>query len=642
MRRSSTAGLSLVVALLAAGACSRADESPSDSAAGDSAPSATSASSELPRDVHSYARPDEARVTHVSLDLVPDFAARRIAGTARLALHRAGAADSVILDVRDLTITRIATPAGDTLGYRVGDAREFMGAPLAIALPAQGDTIVIEYRTSPDAAAVQWLTPQQTAGKKLPFMFTQGQAILTRTWIPTQDSPGIRQTYDAVVHVPTGMHAVMSADHAGSEGERDAEGRTVHRFRMDKPIPPYLIALAAGDIAFRKIGEETGVYAEPSVVERAAREFAEVDQMIEAAEKLYGPYRWGRYDILVLPPSFPFGGMENPTLTFATPTVLAGDRSLVSLIAHELAHSWSGNLVTNATWDDFWLNEGFTTYLETRIMEEVRGKPYADMLRELGRQGMQGAVTDAGGPQGADTRLHLDLAGRDPDEGMTDIAYEKGAAFLQTIESVVGRERLDAFLRDYFDRFAFQPMSAERMLAYMNEKLFRGDEAQRVNVQAWVYEPGIPANIPRVHSEAFAAVDSQVAAWNRGAPTSAMRTASWSTHEWLHFLGALPDTIPTARLAELDRAFRLSSSGNSEILGAWLLIAIRNRHEPAFPALDRFLTSQGRRKFLTPLYTELAKTDWGRERATSIYRRARPTYHSVSVGTIDKVLDWKP
>src|SRR5687767_6646907 len=445
-------------------ACSR-DEGTANRSTDTSNPAA------LPRDVHSYAAPEKARVTHVSLDLTPNFATKRLTGTARLAIQRVANADSIMLDVRDLTIRRITTPTGDSLGYRVGATKEFMGAPLAIALPASGDTIVIEYQTSPDAAAVQWLAPAQTAGKKLPFLFTQGQAILTRTWIPTQDSPGIRQTYDATAHVPAGMRAVMSADHAGTDGEKDAQGRSVYRFTMDKPIPPYLIALAVGDIAFRPIGDKTGVYAEPSVVDRAASEFVEVDQMIAAAEKLYGPYRWGRYDILVLPPSFPFGGMENPTLTFATPTILAGDRSLVSLIAHELAHSWSGNLVTNATWDDFWLNEGFTTYLETRIMEEVRGKPYADMLRQLGRQGMQGAVTDAGGPQAPDTRLHLELAGRDPDEGMTDIAYEKGAAFLQTVESVVGRPRLDAWLRSYFDRFAFQPMSAERMLAFMREKL---------------------------------------------------------------------------------------------------------------------------------------------------------------------------
>lgn len=596
----------------------------------------------LPPDPHSFARPAEARVTHVSLDLTPDFTTHRMTGTARLAVRLALGEDSIMLDTRDLTLRRITDARGNALGYALGETQKILGSRLAIALgPGTGaDTIVIDYQTSPDAAAVQWLSAEQTAGKRLPFLFTQGQAILTRTWVPTQDSPGIRQTYDATIHVPAGMRAVMSADHVGAEGQRDARGLAVYRFRMTHPIPPYLIALAIGDIAFRPIGARTGVYAEPSVVDRAANEFTEVDQMVAAAEKLYGPYRWGRYDILVLPPSFPYGGMENPTLTFATPTVLAGDRSLVSLIAHELAHSWSGNLVTNATWDDFWLNEGFTTYIEGRIMEELRGRPYSEMLLELGRQSMQQAVADAGGLASADTRLHLELAGRDPDEATTDIAYEKGSAFLQTVESVVGRARLDAWLRSYFDRFAFQPMSSQRMLALMRERLLTPAEARRINLEQWVYQPGIPANIVPVSSAALAKVSEQTNAWKNGGATSALQTANWSTHEWLHFLGALPQTVPLPRLAELDRAFRLSSSGNSEILEAWLQIAVRNRYEPAFPALERFLTSQGRRKFLAPLYTGLSKTDWGRAMAMDIYRRARPTYHSVAVNTIDQILHW--
>ncbi len=623
------AGL-VVAALLATWACAQ----PADNATPPPPPS-------TPRDTHTHAQPDEARVTHVSLDLVPQFDTRRIIATARLTIERDQAADSVILDARDLDIRSITDTRGTALGFSLGTPGEFDGSALAVKLPAQGDTIVINYQTAPSAAAVQWLEPAQTAGGKLPFMFTQGQAILTRTWIPTQDGPGLRQTYDAAVHVPPGMRAVMSAAHAGTEGEKDSAGRSVFRFRMDKRIPPYLIALAVGDIAFEPIGANTGVYGEPSVVARAASEFVEVDQMIAAAEKLYGPYWWGRYDILVLPPSFPFGGMENPTLTFATPTILAGDRSLVSLVAHELAHSWSGNLVTNATWNDFWLNEGFTTYIESRIMEELRGKPYADMLRVLGRQDMQKAVAEAGGPQAADTRLSLDLTGRDPDVGMTDIAYEKGAAFLQTVESVTGRARLDAFLRDYFDHFAFLPITSDEMVAYMKMKLLKEGEEQRINLRGWIYEPGIPANIPQVTSAKFASVDAQVGAWKGGGAASALVTTDWSTQEWLHFLRALPDTIPAARITDMDRTHRLSSTGNSEILFAWLQIAIRNRYQPAFASLEKFLTSQGRRKFLAPLYTELAKSDWGRTMAMGIYRRARPTYHSVAVTTIDAILNWK-
>ncbi len=621
-----------VIALLVLAACVPPSSQP--------LPPPATASYPLPPDPHSFARPAEARVTHVSLDLTPDFSTHRMTGTARLAIQRSASADSIILDARDLTINRITDARGNPLGYTLGAPKKIVGSPLAIALRPGTDTIVIDYQTSPDAAAVQWLSPEQTAGKRLPFLFTQGEAILTRTWVPTQDSPGIRQSYEATIHVPSGLRAVMSAEHVGAEGQKDGRGLAVYRFRMTHPIPPYLSALAVGDLAFRPIGANTGVYAEPSVVDRAANEFTEVDQMVAAAEKLFGPYRWGRYDILVLPPSFPYGGMENPTLTFATPTILSGDRSLVSLIAHELAHSWSGNLVTNSTWDDFWLNEGFTTYLERRIMEELRGRPYADMLLELGRQDMQQAVIDAGGPASPDTRLHLDIAGRDPDEVTGEIAYEKGSAFLQTVESVVGRARLDAWLRSYFDRFTFQPMSSERMLAYMREKLLTPEEAQRINLQRWVYEPGIPANIVPVHSAALAKVSEQAEAWKAGGATSALQTANWSTQEWLHFLGALPETMTQPRLAELDRAFRLSSSGNSEILEAWLLIAIRNRYEPAFAALDKFLTTQGRRKFLRPLYAELVKTDWGRAMAADIYRRARPTYHSVAVNTIDGILHW--
>ena len=588
-------------------------------------------------DPHSFARPAAARVTHLALDLSVDFAHRRLVGTARLSIARANGARDLVLDSRGLGILGVTDGRGVELAKVLGPADPVLGQSLTITLPAStNDIISVTFATTPESAALQWLDPDQTAGKQRPFLFTQGQAILTRTWIPTQDSPGIRQTYEAIVRVPEGMRAVMSAEREGEP--RTENGETVFRFRMTHAIPPYLIALAVGDVDFRAIGPRSGVYAEPSVLAAAAHEFAEVDAMIDAAERLYGPYRWGRYEVLVLPPSFPYGGMENPCVTFATPTILAGDRSLVSLVAHELAHSWSGNLVTNATWNDFWINEGFTTYIERRIMEALRGRGYADMLLQLGRQDLATAIAEAGGPQAPDTRLRLDLAGRDPDEGTTNIAYEKGSLFLQTIEAVVGRERLDTFLRAYFDRFAFQPMTAERLLQFMDERLFRPGEAQRIDVQAWVYAPGVPANAPVVRAAAFDVVDAQVAAWTGGAPASAVETTAWSTHEWLHFLRALPKAIPRARLDDLDRVFRLSTTGNSEVLFAWLEIAIRTRYEPAFPALERFLTSQGRRKFVRPLYQQLANTTWGREMALKIYARARPTYHAVTATSVDQIL----
>ena len=597
-----------------------------------------------PNDIHSFARPAEAVVKHVALDLTADVAARTFAGTATLTVEARPDAREVVLDTRGLVVSRVTDAAGADLAFSFGAVDPLLGTPLTVALPpadpdvgsAPGSRlVVVTYSTTPDAAAVQWLTPAQTASGA-PFVFTQGQAILTRTWIPTQDSPGVRQTYEASITVPAGLTAVMSAEADGHPALMP-DGRRQFSFRMEHPVAPYLIALAIGDLAFRPLGDRTGVWAEPSVVEAAESEFRDVEAMVEAAEALYGPYRWGRYDLLVLPPSFPFGGMENPTLTFATPTILAGDRSLVSLVAHELAHSWSGNLVTNATWADFWLNEGFTVYFENRIMEAVYGAPYAEMLRQLGRAELAAELATL--PE-ADQILHVDLTGRDPDAGFTQVPYEKGAAFLQTVEAVVGRERLDTFLRSYFDRNAFGSMTTAGLLAEMDAYLFDADPAARAAVrpEQWIYEPGLPDNVPPVRSAALALADAAAAAVAAGEDASTLATSGWATPQWIHFLQALPATLPAARLADLDRAFGFTRTGNSEVLFAWLRIGIRNRYEPALPALESFLMRQGRRKYVRPLFADLAATDWGRPLAERIYAAARPTYHSVTTGSVDAIL----
>jgi aminopeptidase N len=592
----------------------------------------------LVRDVHSYARPAEARVRHVALDLAADFAARRLRGSATLTVDRAPGAREIVLDTRGLAIQGVADEAGHPLAHALGAVDAILGAPLTVTLPERGSKIVVRYETSPDAGALQWLDPAQTAGKRHPYLFSQGQAILTRSWIPTQDSPGIRQTYEARITVPPELRAVMSAEQLTPEGRTGPHGRAFE-FRLEQAIPPYLIALAVGDIDFRPLGPRTGVYAEPSVVEGAARELVDVERMVSAAESLYGPYRWGRYDILVLPPSFPFGGMENPRLTFATPTILAGDRSLVSLVAHELAHSWSGNLVTNATWADFWLNEGFTTYFENRIMEALYGPEVATMHRQLGRTTLEEEVGRFAS-EPAMTRLHLDLAGRDPDEGSTEIPYEKGAALLRLLEETFGRERWDAYLRGYFDRHAFQPMTTERWLADMRANLVRGDTAveRRLGLDEWITGTGIPANAPVARSDRFARVEGQARAFLQGSAPASLATQGWITQEWQHFLASLPDTLTTAQLAALDERFAFTRTGNSEILFAWLRKAIAAHYEPALPALEHFLTTQGRRKFVRPLYEDLMRAEWGRPLARRIYAAARPTYHPVTQGTVDAIV----
>jgi leukotriene-A4 hydrolase len=588
-------------------------------------------------DAHSYARPEIARVHHVDLNLMADFDRRMLAGTASLDITAEQGAGEIILDIRDLDIHGVRSDDGP-LDYTIGDESPFMGKPLTIAIPFTEGRIHIDYSTRPEAAALQWLTPEQTAGGQLPYLFSQGQAILTRTWIPTQDSPGIRQTYSARITVPEDMKAVMSAEMLTPEGEMTPDGRRAFRFRLDNPVPPYLIAIGVGDIAFQPLGARTGVYTEPSMLARSAAEFPEVEAMVEAAEDLYGPYIWGRYDLLVLPPSFPFGGMENPRLTFATPTIIAGDRSLVSLVAHELAHSWSGNLVTNATWNDFWLNEGFTVYFENRIMEAIYGPARAEMLRSLEWTELQAELAQLP-PE--DQSLHLDLTGRDPDEGMTSIAYDKGAFFLRTIERTVGRERFDDWLRGYFDRNAFRPMTTAMFLADIREHLVRGDAALEAALQmdAWIYGPGLPSNAVQPASDAFADVEANVAAFVAGATAAELQTDGWVTQEWQHFLGSLPESMTDAQLAALDSTFGLSEAGNSEVLFAWLMIAVRHQYDPAIPALEQFLTGMGRRKFTQPLYVALmAEGDWGRSLARRIYEEARPGYHPITTGSADPVV----
>jgi len=601
------------------------------------------------KDVHSYAKPEIARVTHVALNLGTNFRDKRMEGYATLDIEKGpqakGGPDEIVLDSKGLEIETVTNMEGKPLQWQMGKADEMLGSPLTVKLDG-ARKIRIEYKSAPDAAALQWLTPEQTAGRKRPFLFSQGQAILNRSWIPTQDSPGIRQTWEARIVVPQDLRAVMSAENLTPQGEAAPAGPTgankAYRFRMDKPVASYLIALAVGDIAFQELGPRSGVYAEPSMVKAAANELVDTEKMITAAEKLYGPYRWDRYDMILLPPAFPFGGMENPRLTFLTPTMIAGDRSLVSLIAHELAHSWSGNLVTNATWSDFWLNEGFTSYFENRIMEELYGRERAVMEQALAWEDLQKEIKGMeGGMLSPATQLHIDLQGKDPDEGLTAIAYDKGAAFLRMLEQAVGRPRFDAYLRSYFDRYAFQPMTTKLFLEDLRKNLIKGDQAleQKLKLDEWIYKPGMPDNAVAPEAPEFARVAQASQRFVQGAAPESLAFANWGTAERVRFLNGLPRQLPAERLAALDRTYNLSNTRNSEVLFAWLRLAIANRYDPAVPAIERFLTSMGRRKFVAPLYEDLVKQGaWGRPIADRVYAKAGPTYHSVTGGTVDKIL----
>ena len=579
-------------------------------------------------DHHSYSKPAEAVVTHLDWKAVVDFESRTISATATFDLETSDHAEKVILDIRELDILSVQVDGKDS-PFNIGEEQEFIGSPLSIEITPSTKKVSITYNTQPGADAFLWVEGSEDTN---PFLFTQSQAILARTWIPCQDSPGIRFTYNATVDVPKDLMALMSAV---NPTEKNTEGH--YTFVMDQPIPSYLLALAVGDVEFRSVGEHTGVYATPDLIDAAEYEFAEMEDLLVAAENLYGKYAWERYDLLVLPAAFPFGGMENPRLTFATPTIIAGDRSLVSLVAHELAHSWSGNLVTNSTWDDFWLNEGFTVYFEQRIMEAVYGRDISEMLASLSYRGLVNELSDLS-PN--DTHLRLHLKGRNPDDGMTAIAYDKGFLFLRMIEETVGRVQFDAFLSEYFTKHAFTVMDTDNFIEYLEGTLLT-DQATRdaVNLTAWIDGAGLPDNCPKIQSDRIENVDIAVSSWASGElATSDLLWNDWLYQERYRFLKNIPSSVNVAQLDELNSTFKISSTGNNEVLFAWLEQAVLKGHAASYDRLETFLINVGRRKFLTPLYKALIESDQT-NMALSIYKKARPNYHSVATGTMDELLN---
>jgi len=589
---------------------------------------------EIVKDSHSFSNPTEAIAKHLDLDIKVDFNSQTISGKASWQIENISKGSEIVFDENSLNITKI------TLGddeketkFELGKEIEFHGRPLRITIEPNTTKVNIYYNTTKEGVALQWLKPEQTADKKKPFVFSQGESIWTRTWIPCQDSPRVRITYNAKVTVPKDLMAAMSAANPQQKNETG-----IYTFKQEKAIPSYLMAIAVGDIEFKPIDKRTGVYAEHSVIDKAKWEFGELGKMVNAAEKLFGPYQWGRYDVIVLPPSFPYGGMENPNLTFLTPTVLAGDRSLTSLLAHELGHSWSGNLVTNATWDDIWLNEGFTTYVEHRIGEEVFGVKEAKMQDVLSRKVLKINLDEIGN-NSPDSRLKVNTTGRNPDDGLSDIPYEKGYAFLQTVEAAVGRKKFDKFLTDYFKSHAFQSITTEDFVEYFNKNLINGDKvlADKIKLNDWIYKTGIPSNIITPISEDFNSIDNiQKTCRKNGVKGLSQKIKS--TNERQYFIDYLPNDLTPKEMAEIDKEFNFTTGGNFVVQRQWFIQAIKHKYEEAYPAIEHFLTSYSRTGSLLPLYKEIIKTAEGKNWAKQIYTNAKSGYHATTVQAVDTLL----
>ncbi len=578
---------------------------------------------------HSFSEPSKVTYSHLSWKAEVDFKLQQITAIAAYRLVQKAASDHLILDVKGLNIQLVEVD-GVSVPWQVEEKDPILGSALHIPVSSTSKEVVVKYNTTEKSDALLWVEGEY------PFLFTQSQAILARTWIPCQDLPAVRFTYDATVSVPAQLLPLMSARNPKML-KQENNATITYSFEQPKPIPSYLMALAVGNIVYSPISERAGVYATPQMIQEAAEELSDLEKMIAAAEALYGPYQWERFDVLILPPAFPFGGMENPMLTFATPTILAGDKSLVSLIAHELAHSWSGNLVTNETWNDFWLNEGFTVYFELRIMESLYGKEISEMLAALNIQDLYHTIAEL---HPNDTRLKLDLDGRDPDDGMNDIAYNKGYWLLRTIEERVGRVKFDRFLKKYFTEHAFQVMNTERFIEILHRELLDPGNANYIGVKRWVYEPNIPDNAYPIVSDRIVKVDELVSSYNSGVISNGdIPWKSWTYQEQYRFL----TNVKFASLEQFhdwDKSHRVSSTRNKEILFAWILksIEMNDQSQHAQQVLTQFLGEVGRRKFIAPLYKKLIHEGRSNE-AKNYLDLYKGVYHSVTRQT---VLDfWK-
>ena len=602
-------------------------------------------------DYFSFANTGEFTTRHLELDLEVDFAATELRGSVVLHMNRIDpAARTVVLDSRGLVIgsVQLLQPGGDALelAYQLGETDPVKGEPLVINLPDDfaptGEfRLRIHYHTGPNASALMWLPAELTVGEAHPFMFTQSQSIHARSWVPLQDTPGMRVTYEAIIHTPPQLLAVMSADNDPLAGVPGAKRTGEHHFSMPQPIPSYLLALAVGNLSFAPFGPDTGVYAEPEVLQAAAWEFADTQNMLEAAEAIYGPYRWGRYDLLILPPSFPFGGMENPRLSFITPSLLAGDRSLVSVIAHELAHSWSGNLVSNKTWRDIWLNEGTTSYVESRLMEVLYGKERSDEERLLSYQDLQESLATVPGEMQA---LAPVFAQGDPDVGQGTLHYSKGELFLENLEALFGRAVFDAYMAGYFQHFAMQSISSEQFLDYIDAKLLLQHPGiyTREQVAEWLYQPGIPATALLPTSASLDAAAVAAKNWASGElPSAELPFTGWSPQATVYFLKALPPDLSGAQLTELDELLGLSQSRNAEIARTWFTQVAARRHLPAFEAMRAYLGRYGRTRLIEPVYAALVANGQDLEWARTAFNELKATYHPLTVSKIERLFPQK-
>lgn len=582
------------------------------------------------KDPHSFADLSQGRIKDIDFEIHVDFETRILAVRADYQLVDP-VSGTFYLDTRDLEIERVYN-GDEELEWTLTEQNKSLGQRLDLHNLEKIHGFSIDLRTSPAAEALQWMTPLQTLGGVHPFLYSQCQSISARSVFPCQDTPSVRFTYTASVTVASPLTAVMAAEVVGSQ---QGENTSTFQFKMPQPIPSYLFALAVGNLAFQEMGPRTGVYAEPEQLEAAAYEFAENEAKLVEAEKLFGPYKWDRYDLLILPPSFPYGGMENPRLTFLTPMGIRGNRLHTDIVSHELAHAWTGNLVTNATWEHAWLNEGWTTYAEKRISEVLYGQDHIQITNYIERvrmfDVMEHVITD---PKFTCLRTYLE--GVSPDEGFSLVSYTKGYAFLALMEQEVGREAFDAFIQKYINAFAFQSLTTEEFIDFMRAEL--PSVFDLVNVQEWLYEPGFPETALEIQSRQVDEVEAVSDKYRQGVLPTADIVNDWDWLQTMIFLRALPETISIEDCHYFEDLFGFGVDTYPQVLGEFYKVCIRSGYEQIYPQVEALFSVTGRLAVIMPLFRTMLDTEWTQALARPLFEEMREGYHPHTVAAFQRFL----
>jgi leukotriene-A4 hydrolase len=581
-------------------------------------------------DPHSYMDLSQGKIRHIDLRIDINFPAQRLHILATYDLEKP-VSGSLFLDSRDIQVERVFNHGGD-IPWKIDEHDSIMGQRLHLQDLDNVSDFSVQLTTSSQASALQWMTPQQTAGGRTAFLYSQCYPVHARSLFPCQDSPSVRFTYQVEMHLPNPVTAVMAAENLGA---RDEKGERICTFRMPQPVPAYLFAFAAGNLVFREIGPRTGVYAEPELIESAAWEFAENEHKLAEAEKLLGPYLWDRYDVLIMPPSFPYGGMENPRLTFLSPSVISGDRSRTFVISHELAHAWTGNLITNATWEDFWLNEGWTTYAESRITEAIEGSDSAQLTLHEGRMLMLEDMERLG-MDSQKTRLKYSLQGLDPDEVFSSIPYVKGYFFVAALEQAVGRLSFDQFMQKYIATYPFASLTTEEFISFLENELPAA--ANQVDIHEWLYQPGFPADAPALTSRLSDQVERQLLAYQQGVLPTPQDVSHWKRNQVNLFLRSLNQKIPVQDCRHLESVFGLQDSRDTGLLTAFYMLAIRSGYVEVMPKVEKFARSVGSFGSIIPVFRCLAENEWTQKEARALFEKNRQYHHPITVKRIEQIL----